>query len=155
MSRLSGNFSDYQENIQTIRKLARLCGNFQDHPENIQIIRKLSRLSGNLQGNPETFRTIRKISRPSGNFQGLRAQTFRMAMPPCHQGFWGLCCTQGSWRFTQGSGRLYTRKLEAAHKEVGGCLISYNLQLACVRKLRCYLTRIWSPDAHCRVDRSN
>ena len=28
-----------------------------------------------------------------------------------------------------------TRKLEVAHKEVGGCLISYNLQLARVRKL--------------------
>ena len=25
--------------------------------------------------------------------------------------------------------------LEVVHKEVGGCLISYNLQLACVRKL--------------------
>ena len=30
---------------------------------------------------------------------------------------------------------MYTRKLEIVHKEVGGCLISYNLQLACVRKL--------------------
>ena len=29
----------------------------------------------------------------------------------------------------------YMRKLEVVHKEVGGCLISYNLQLACVRKL--------------------
>ena len=28
----------------------------------------------------------------------------------------------------------YKRKLEVVHKEVGGCLISYNLQLACVRK---------------------
>ena len=44
-------------------------------------------------------------------------------------------CIQGSWR-------LYTRKLEVVHKEigvvhkeVGGCLISYNLQLACVAKL--------------------
>ena len=25
--------------------------------------------------------------------------------------------------------------LQVVHKEVGGCLISYNLQLACVRKL--------------------
>ena len=29
----------------------------------------------------------------------------------------------------------YMKKLEVVHKEVGGCLISYNLQLACVRKL--------------------
>ena len=27
------------------------------------------------------------------------------------------------------------RLLEVVHKQVGGCLISYNLQLACVRKL--------------------
>ena len=36
----------------------------------------------------------------------------------------------------------YMRKLEVVHKEVGGCLISYILQLACVRKLEV----IW-PDA--------
>ena len=30
---------------------------------------------------------------------------------------------------------MYTRKLEVVHKEVGGCLISYNLQIACVGKL--------------------
>ena len=29
----------------------------------------------------------------------------------------------------------YMRMLEVVHKEVGGCLISYNLRLACVRKL--------------------
>ena len=29
----------------------------------------------------------------------------------------------------------YMRKLEVVHKEVGGCLISYNLRLASVRKL--------------------
>ena len=29
----------------------------------------------------------------------------------------------------------FVRKLEVVHKEVGGCLISYDLQLACVRKL--------------------
>ena len=29
----------------------------------------------------------------------------------------------------------YMMKLEVVHKEVGGCLISYNLRLACVRKL--------------------
>ena len=29
----------------------------------------------------------------------------------------------------------YKGKLEIVHKEFGGCLISYNLQLACVRKL--------------------
>ena len=36
----------------------------------------------------------------------------------------------------------YMRKLEVVHKVVGGCLISYNLRLACVRKLEV----IW-PDA--------
>ena len=45
---------------------------------------------------------------------------------------------------------VFGRKLEVLHKEVGGCLISYNLQLACVRMLDV----IW-PDAHCRVDRSD
>ena len=29
----------------------------------------------------------------------------------------------------------FVRKLEVVHKQVGGCLISYNLQLVCVRKL--------------------
>ena len=29
----------------------------------------------------------------------------------------------------------FVRKLEVVHKEVGGCLISYNLQLACVMML--------------------
>ena len=29
----------------------------------------------------------------------------------------------------------YIRKLKVVHKEDGDCLISYNLQLACVRKL--------------------
>ena len=32
----------------------------------------------------------------------------------------------------------HMKKLEVVHvhKEVGGCLISYNLQLACIRKLK-------------------
>ena len=30
---------------------------------------------------------------------------------------------------------VFVRKLEALHKLVGGCLISFDLQLACVRKL--------------------
>ena len=29
----------------------------------------------------------------------------------------------------------FVRKLEVVHKEIGSCMISYNLQLACVRKL--------------------
>ena len=43
----------------------------------------------------------------------------------------------------------WKRKLEVVHKEVGGCLISYNLQLACIRKLEviwpdaCSLPRRW------------
>ena len=30
---------------------------------------------------------------------------------------------------------VFVRKLKVVHKQVGGCLISYNLQLACVREL--------------------
>ena len=30
---------------------------------------------------------------------------------------------------------VFLRKLEVVHKRVGSCLISYNFQLACVRKL--------------------
>ena len=44
----------------------------------------------------------------------------------------------------------YMTKLKVVHKEVGGCLISYNLQLACVKMLEV----IW-PDAHCHVNRLN
>ena len=44
----------------------------------------------------------------------------------------------------------FVRKWLVVHMQVGGWLISYNLQLVCVRKLGI----IWS-DAHCRVDRSN
>ena len=43
----------------------------------------------------------------------------------------------------------YMRKLEALNKEVGGCLIWYNLQLACVRQLEV----IW-PDARTLPHRS-
>ena len=88
-----------------IEKLSRLSGNFPDHPNTFKTIRRLSRLSGNLLAFPETFQIIRKLSGPSGNFpDGLetsqcnfkgyaqklsgRAKTFRMAMPPCHPGFW-------------------------------------------------------------------
>ena len=41
------------------------------------------------------------------------------------------------------------RKLEVIHKEVGGCLISYNLRLASVRKLEVIL-----PDLHALPRRS-
>ena len=37
--------------------------------------------------------------------------------------------------------RGYMRKLENVHKDVGGYLISGNLQLACVRKFGGYLIR--------------
>ena len=30
---------------------------------------------------------------------------------------------------------IFVRKLEVVYKQVGGCLISYNLKLACVRML--------------------
>ena len=104
-SRLSRNFSDHPENIQPIQKLSRLSGNFLGYPETFRIILKISSLSGNFPGYPETFQAIRKISRLSGNFpngpetsqcnfKGYAqkrsgcAKTFRMAMPPCHPGFW-------------------------------------------------------------------
>ena len=81
-----------------IRKLSRLYKTF-------RIIQKISSLSRNFPGYPETFWTIQKIFTLSGNFpkgpetshcnfrgyaQKLsgRAKTFRMAMPPCHPGFW-------------------------------------------------------------------
>merc|ERR1711873_300834 len=87
ISSLSGNFPAYPETFQAIRKLSRLSRNFPDHPENIQTIRKKYRLSGNFPKGPETSQC---------NFKGYaqklsgRAKTFRMAMPPCHPGFWTL-----------------------------------------------------------------
>ena len=111
-SRLSRHFSDLLKNIQTIRKLSRLS------EKNFRTIRKISRLSGNCPDSPETFQTIqnfpdnpetfqivRKFSRLSKNFPdrpktsqcnfkgyaqkvSRRAKTFRVAMPPCHPGFW-------------------------------------------------------------------
>ena len=59
------------ENFQIVWIFSGLSGNFPDHPENIQPIRKLSKGSGNFPV----------------QFQGLRAKTFRVAMPPCHPGF--------------------------------------------------------------------
>ena len=112
ISSLSGKHPAYPENIQPIRKLSSLSGNFSGYPETFQAIQKLSRSSGKYPAYPENFQTIRKKSRLSGNFpkgpetsqcnfkgyaQKLsgRAKTFRMAMPPCHPGFWdsgGTCC---------------------------------------------------------------
>ena len=50
----------------------------------------------------------------------------------------------------------FVGKLEVVHKEVEGCLISYNLQLACIRKLEVIWPlvsdQMW---AHCCVDCSN
>ena len=43
---------------------------------------------------------------------------------------------------------VFIRKLEVVHKNIGGCLISYNLQLACVRGWRLSDQM----HAHCRVD---
>ena len=105
ISSLSGKHPAYPENIQPIRKLSSLSGNFSGYPETFQAIQKLSRSSGKYPAYPENFQTIRKKSRLSGNFpkgpetsqcnfkgyaQKLsgRAKTFRMAMPPCHPGFW-------------------------------------------------------------------
>ena len=83
--RLFSRVSDHPENIQTIRKLSRQSGNFLDYPETFQTIWKISRLSGNFPKGPET---------PHYNIRGYgqklsrRTKTFRMAMPPCHPGFW-------------------------------------------------------------------
>ena len=54
--------------------------NIQDYPETFQTTRKLSRLSENFPGYLETFQTIWKY--PD------YPETFRMAMPWCHDGFW-------------------------------------------------------------------
>ena len=102
-------FPGYPETLQTIRKISRLFGNFpgyleifpnrQDYPKTFQAIKKTFRtiqklywLSRNFPDHPENIQTIWKFSSRSENFpvqfQGLRAKTFRMAMPPCHQGFW-------------------------------------------------------------------
>ena len=89
------NFPDYPETFQIIRKLLRLSGNFPGYPETFRTIQKISRLSRYF---PETFRIIGNfpdnLESSQCNFKGYtqklsrRAKTFRMAMPPCHQGFW-------------------------------------------------------------------
>merc|ERR1712240_876388 len=103
--RSSGKYPAYPENIQPIRKTSSLSGKYPAYPETFQAIQKLSRSSGKYPAYPENFQTIRKKSRLSGNFpkgpetsqcnfkgyaQKLSgcAKTFRMAMPPCHPGFW-------------------------------------------------------------------
>ena len=117
ISSLSGKHPAYPENIQPIRKLSSLSGNFSGYPETFQAIQKLSRSSGKYPAYPENFQTIRKKSRLSGNFpkgpetsqcnfkgyaQKLsgRAKTFRMAMPPCHPGFWdsGVSVNLVQWK---------------------------------------------------------
>ena len=99
ISRLSGFFPGFLETFWTIRIISGLSENFPvyrenfpDHSETILTIWKLSRPFGKYQDYSETFQAIRKFSRLSGNFpvqfQGLCAETFWMAMPPCHQSFW-------------------------------------------------------------------
>ena len=84
-SRLSGNLPDYLETFRTVRKFSGSSGKYPAYPENFQTIRKKSTLSGNFSKGPETSQC---------NFKGYaqilsgRAKTFRMAMPPCHPGFW-------------------------------------------------------------------
>ena len=107
---LSGNVSGYPETFQIIRKISSLSGKYPTYLETFQPIQKLSRLSRNFPGYPEIFWIIWKISSLSRNFQSRnfpkgpetphcnfrgyaqklsgRAKTFRMAMPPCHPGFW-------------------------------------------------------------------
>ena len=120
LSRLSGsfpgipNFPGYPEIFWIIRKICSLSGNVSGYPETFQIIRKISSLSGKYPAYPENFQTIRKKSRLSGNFpkgpetsqcnfkgyaQKLsgRAKTFRMAMPPCHPGFWDSGLNARHW----------------------------------------------------------
>ena len=122
--RWSGNFPDHLETSHTIQKVSRPSLNFldrleilwaiwnlPDHSDTFQTTQKLSRSSGKYPAYPGNFQTIRKKSRLSGNFpkgpetsqcnfkgyaQKLsgRAKTFRMAMPPCHPGFWDSGCAQ-------------------------------------------------------------
>ena len=86
---------------KSIWKLSRLSGNFPGYLETFWTIRKLAGPSGNFPGYPEPFRTIlTNRNFPDGleisqcNFKGYAqklsgcAKTFRMAMPPCHPGFW-------------------------------------------------------------------
>ena len=94
--RLSANFWHNQKFVWfiktfwTIRKIFRLSGNFPGYLETFWTIRKISRLSGNFPKGPETSQC---------NFKGYaqklsgRAKTFRMAMPPCHPGFWASAAT--------------------------------------------------------------
>ena len=71
--KLSGKFWHIQGFFWIIK-------NIQDYPETFQTTRKLSRLSENFPGYLETFQTIWKY--PD------YLETFRMAMPWCHDGFW-------------------------------------------------------------------
>ena len=50
----------------------------------------------------------------------------------------------GGWRLYNVHKQFegFIRKLEVVHKQVGVCLISYNLQLACVRKKRALVASI-------------
>merc|ERR1711902_199717 len=81
LSRSSGKYPAYPENIQPIWKTSSLSRKFPAYPETFQIIRKISSLSGKFPDNPEKIQTIWKFSKGSGNFSvqfyGLHAKTFR------------------------------------------------------------------------------
>ena len=129
ISSLSGKYPAYLENIQPIQKISSLSGNFPAYPETFQAIQKLSRSSRKYPAYPENFQTIRKKSRLSGNFpkgpetsqcnfkgyaQKLsgRAKTFRMAMPPCHPGFWDSAgfSTLNKGGYTHQARRFFRRR---------------------------------------------
>ena len=87
LSRWSGKVPDSLENFRIVWKISGWSQKFPDGPESFRTIRKFSRLSGTFPDhldNPEIFQTVWKL--PSA--KGLRAKTFRMAMPRCHDGFW-------------------------------------------------------------------
>ena len=112
----SFHFRDNLENIQLIRELSRLPGNFPGYPEIFRIIWKISSLSGNFPGYPENIQTIWKFYKWSGNFpvqfQGLRAKTFRVAMPPCHPGFCASELTESTlWRLQRLSSQTVPHEL--------------------------------------------
>ena len=103
----------YLETSWTIRKRSRLSGNFPDSPKTFQTTPKLSRLSGYSSDYTKIFQAIQKLSIWSGNFteqfQGLRARTFWMAMPRCHDGF---CVSARTMQYVTPGGRegQYFRK---------------------------------------------
>ena len=88
-SRLSGNFPDYQETFQTIRKLSRLPGNFPDHPETFRC--NFKGYAQKLSGPARTFR-----ARPQ-KLSGWQRHDATMVFVP----LMGLSTKTGEWLESQ------------------------------------------------------